>query len=432
MPTRLSFFTLLAVTVVAIAADNWPEFRGPHGNGHADARGLPLTWSEDENVRWKTAIHDKGWSSPVIWGNQVWVTTATEAGDKCYAVAVDRDTGKVVHDIPLFEVRLAPRKAGNTPPSIMAPYEEWARFNSYASPSPVIEEGRVYVHFGATGTACLETATGKVLWQRTDLECGHHRGAGSSPILHGDLVILTFDGFDVQYLVALNKADGKTVWKRDRNFHNPEKNGDLKKAYSTPLVITVNDRPLLVSPSAEATAAYDPKSGEEVWRVVHGGMNASQRPVFGDGKLFTGGADGGKLLVAVRPDGKGNVTRTHTEWASTDRAAPNRTSVLLVWAKLFMVNSGGIALCLDAGTGKELRRERLGSTGPFWASPIYADGKWYAFDEKGQGFVLTADEKLTVLAANKLAAGGRASPAAVGSALYVRTDTHLYRLEAKK
>jgi outer membrane protein assembly factor BamB len=433
MPSRLSVFTLLAVTLVAWSADHWPEFRGPHGNGHADATNLPLTWLEDENVRWKTAVHDKGWSSPVIWGNQVWVTTATEAGDKCYAIAIDRDSGKVVHDLLLFEVRLAPRKGGNTPPSIMAPYEEWARFNSYASPTPALEEGRVYVHFGATGTACLDTATGKVLWTRTNLECGHHRGAGSSPILHGDLVILTFDGFDVQYLAALDKKTGDTVWKRDRNFHEATKNGDLKKAYSTPVVIAVNDRPMLVSQSAEATAAYDPKTGEEVWRVVHKGMNASQRPVFGDGKLFTSGSDGGRSLLAVRPDGKGNVTRSHVEWAHDKGAAPNRTSVLLVGDKLFMVNTGGIATCVDAKSGKELNRVRLDSKGgQFWASPIYADGKWYAFDDKGHGFVISADEKLTVLATNKLATGGRPSPAAVGNALYVRTETHLYRLEVKK
>src|SRR5687767_2370684 len=224
MSFRLPLFGLLAVSLAAVAADNWPEFRGPHGNGHADASNLPLTWSEDQNVRWKTAIHDKGWSSPVIWENQVWVTTATEKGDKCYAVALDKDTGKVIHDVLLFEVRLKPTAGKKKPPSIMAEYEEWATFNSYASPTPAIEEGRVYAHFGSTGTACLDTATGKVLWKRTDLECGHHRGAGSSPVLFENLVILTFDGFDVQYLVALDKKSGDTVWKRDRKFHPEERN----------------------------------------------------------------------------------------------------------------------------------------------------------------------------------------------------------------
>ena len=431
MPIRFSLAAFLFATLTALSADNWPEFRGPYGDGRSDATNLPLTWSETENVRWKTAIHDKGWSSPVVWGNQVWLTTATENGDKCYAVAVDRDTGKVIHDILLFEVNVRPVK-GKNPPSIAAPYEQWAAFNSYASPTAAIEEGRVYAHFGTAGTACLDTATGKVLWKRTDLECCHHRGAGSSPVLHGDLVILTFDGFDVQYVVALSKKTGETVWKRERNFHAPEKNGDLRKAYATPLVITVDDRPLVVSPSAEATAAYDPKTGEEVWRVVHGGMNASMRPVFGQGKLFTGGSDGGKQLVAVRPDGKGDVTKSHTDWVYT-KGAPNRSSFLLVGDKLLMVNSGGITICLDAKDGKELKKDRLDSKGgQFWASPIVADRKWYAFDDAGHGFVISADEKMTVLATNTLASGGRASPAAVGKALYVRTFTHLYRIEENK
>jgi outer membrane protein assembly factor BamB len=432
MPIRLSCACVLAVLTTTLAADNWPEFRGPFGDGRTDAKNLPLTWSETQNVRWKTAIHDKGWSSPVVWGNQVWVTTATEKGDKCFAVAVDRDTGKVLYDVLLFEVRLAPVK-GKNPPSIAAPYEQWEQYNSYASPTPAIEEGRVYAHFGSTGTACLDTATGKVLWKRTDLECCHHRGAGSSPVLFDNLVILTFDGFDLQYLVALDKKTGETVWKRDRKFHPPETNGDLRKAYSTPLVVTVGDRKLVVSPSAAATAAYDPKTGEEVWRVVHGGMNASLRPVFGQGKLFTSGSDGGKALVAVRPDGTGNVTNSHTEWSIGKGNVPNRTSFLLVGDKLFMVNSAGIATCVSAGDGKELGRERLDSKGgQFWASPIFAEGKWYGFDDKGHGFVVSADEKLTVLATNKLEAGCRASPAAVGNALYVRTLTHLYRLEEGK
>ena len=432
MPIRISLIALLLASCAAIAAGNWPEFRGPHGDGRTDAKNLPLNWSDTQNVAWKTPIHDKGWSSPVIWGNQVWVTTATEAGDKFYAIAIDRDSGKIIHDLLLFEVKLAAKKPKG-PPSIAAPYEEWGTFNTYASPTPAIEEGRIYVHFGISGTACLDTATGKVLWKRTDFTCNHHRGPGSSVVLHGDMLYLTFDGFDVQYVVALDKKTGDTVWKRDRNFHAEGKNGDLKKAYSTPQIITVNDRALLVSPSAEATAAYDPKTGDEVWRVVHGGMNASMRPVFGKGKLFTGGADGGKLLVAVRPDGKGDITKSHVEWAQAKGSAPNRSSIVMAGDRLFMVNSGGIMSCVDVKDGKELTKERLDcKSAKFWCSPIIADGKWYTFDDEGGGYVISADEKLTVLATNRLPAGTRSSPAVSGNALYVRTFTHLYRIEEKK
>jgi outer membrane protein assembly factor BamB len=236
----------------------------------------------------------------------------------------------------------------------------------------------------------------------------------------------------VQYVVALSKKTGETVWKRDRKFHPEERNGDMRKAYATPLVITVNDRALVVSPSADATAAYDAKTGDEVWRVVHGGMNASLRPLFGDGKVFTASSDGGKQLIAVRADGKGDVTKTHVDWAYA-KGAPNRSSLLLVADHLLMVNSGGIATCVDAKDGKELNKVRLESNAAkFWASPILSDGKWFTFDDEGQGYVLSADEKLSVLAMNKLADGCRASPAAVGNALYVRTFTHLYRIEEKK
>jgi outer membrane protein assembly factor BamB len=432
MPFRLPLFAVLAASAVALAADNWPEFRGPHGDGHADATGLPTAWSETQNVRWKTAIHDKGWSSPVVWGNQVWVTTATEAGDKLYAVGLDRETGKVIHDVLLFEVKLAPKPAKKSPPSVMAAYEEWAGFNSYASPTPAVEEGRVYAHFGSTGTACLDTATGKVLWKRDDLKCGHHRGPGSSPVLYGDLVILTFDGFDVQYLAALDKNTGKTVWQKDRNFQPAQDNGDTKKGYGTPLVITVGGKPELVSPSAKATAAYDPRTGDEIWRVVHGGMNAGHRPVFGNGLVFTASSDGGDGLVAIKPDGTGNVTQSHVPW-KFKAGVPNRSSFLVAGDNLLMVNSGGIATCVGIKDGKEKNKVRLETRGAnVWASPVLAEGKWYVFDDAGTGFVLSADEKLDVLATNKLAGGGRASPAAVGHALYHRTFTHLYRIEETK
>lgn len=407
---------------VAVAGDRWTEFRGPRGDGHADAKNLPTQWSETKNIAWKVAVHDKGWSSPVVWGQQVWVTTATAKGDKCYAVALDRATGKVIHDVLVFDVER---------PDPKDPFHEWEKFNSYASPTPVLEEGRIYVHYGVSGTACLDTNTGKILWKQSDFKCNHHRGAGSSPIVVGDLVILTFDGFDVQFLAALDKNTGKIVWKKDRQFHPAEKNGDLKKAYGTPLLIEANKQQLIVSPSAEATAAYDPKTGNEVWRVTHGGMNASLRPVFGHGMIFTASSDGGKQLVAVKADGKGDVTSTHTAW-TFNKGAPNRASFLLVGDLLLMVNSGGIASAVNVKDGKELNKLRLDpKANKFTASPIYNDGKWYAFDEDGHGFVLSADKELKILELNKLATGCKASPAAVDGQLFVRTLTHLYCIGTK-
>ena len=422
--SRLALLLLLCSALPVFAGDNWPEFRGPHGDGHADARGLPLKWNEKENVKWKTAIHDKGWSSPVVWGDQVWLTTASPKGEKLYAVALDRETGKVIHDLLIFEI---------SRPDPKDPYHVWAGFNSYSSPTPAIEEGRVYLHYGVAGTACVDTKTGKILWSIKDreLECNHHRGPASSPVLAGELVILTFDGFDVQFLAGVDKKTGKIVWKKDRKFHPESMNGDMKKAYSTPLLIKSGGKDLLVSPSADATAAYDPKTGDEIWRVVHGGMNASLRPVFGAGKVYTATSDGGKQLVAIRPEGTGNITKTNIEW-TFGKGAPNRSSFLAHGDKLYMVNSGGIVTCLDAKDGKELAKTRLEAKGAnFTASPIISEDKIYLFDEKGGGYVLSATPELKLLSANVLDDGCKASPAAVGKSLFVRTQTSLYCLEAK-
>src|SRR5687768_11795691 len=199
------WFLPLVALMLALPArsDHWPQFRGPEGNGHSLAKGLPTTWSEANNVRWKTAIHGKAWSSPVIWDNQIWVTTAPEDGTQLFAICVDRESGKILRELKLFDVA-APQFCH--------------KFNSYASPTPVLEEGRAYITFGSPGTACLDTKTAKVLWERRDLECNHYRAAGSSPIIYRDLLILSFDGSDQQYIAALNKKTGKTVWKTDRSI----------------------------------------------------------------------------------------------------------------------------------------------------------------------------------------------------------------------
>lgn len=421
---RFAFLLLLGSAASSFAGDNWPEFRGPHGDGHADSKNLPTNWSETENIKWKTAIHDKGWSSPVIWGNQIWLTTATTKGEKLFAVALDRLTGKIIHDVQIFEI---------SRPDSKDPYHLWANFNSYSSPTPAIEEGRVYVHYGVAGTACLDTTTGKILWKIKDkeLDCNHHRGPASSPVIVGDMLILTFDGFDVQFLAGIEKQTGKIAWKKDRKFHPESMNGDMKKAYSTPLLIKADGKAMLVSPSADATAAYDPKTGEEIWRVVHGGMNASLRPVFGAGKVFTASSDGGKQLVAIRPSGTGNITKSNIEW-SFAKGAPNRSSFLFHNDKLFMVNSGGIVTCLDAKDGKEIGKTRLDAKGAnFTASPIISEDKIYMLDEKGGGYVLSATPELNVMGTGKLDDGCKASPAAVGNSLFIRTQGFLYCIEKK-
>lgn len=408
------------VACVAQAEENWPQFRGPNGDGHSDATGLPLTWSETENVKWKTPIHGKAWSSPVIWGGQVWMTTAPEEGTRLHAVCVDKESGKVVRDLKLFDVVL---------PQYVHP------FNSYASPTPVIEEGRVYVTFGSPGTACLDPQTGKVLWQRRDLKCNHFRGAGSSPILYRDLLVMNFDGSDHQFVVALNKKTGETVWetKRSVDFQDlapdgkPQAEGDYRKAFATPHVASFDGKDILLSSGAKAHYAYEPLTGKELWRVEERGQHsAATRPVVGHGLIFipTGFSKG--QLLAVKPGGSGVVTDTHVAWRAK-RGVPNKPSLLVVNELLFMVEDGGFASCLEAKTGREIWQERIG--GAYSASPILAEGRIYAMSEDGKSVVFAAAREHKKLAENRLADGFMASPAVSGNALFLRTKKALYRIE---
>jgi outer membrane protein assembly factor BamB len=413
----------IALVATLLALAQWPQFRGPDGNGVSTATGLPTTWSETQNVRWKTPIHGRAWSSPVILGRQVWLTTATPDGKQLSALAIDKDTGKIQFDLKLFDV----------------PNPQFAHsFNSYASPTPVIEAGRVYVTFGSPGTAAIDTATGKVVWERRDLECNHFRGAGSSPVIFRNLLLMHFDGSDVQYVVALDKHTGKTVWqtKRSVDFQDLEPNGkikadgDFRKAFSTPTIVMANGRPVMVSLGSMAAYGYDPLTGKELWRVVErGNFSSSTRPVAGHGLVYFPTGFNTAQIFAVRPDGSGDVTSTHVTWKAP-RGAPNKPSILLLDGLLYMVNDGGIVTCIDAVKGEEVWRGRL--TDSYSASPIAAEGRIYFFSEDGKATVIAAGREFKVLAENSLDAGFMASPAVDGNALYLRTRTHLYRIENKK
>ena len=405
----------------------WPDFRGPWGNGHVAAPGdtqpvgLPLRWSETENVKWKTPIPHRGWSTPVVLDGRIWLTTAALDGRDFFAVCVDAQTGQVRSSEKVFHAD-DPEPLGNN-------------VNCYASPSPVIEAGRVYVHFGSYGTACLDADTGKVLWERRDLPCRHFRGPGSSPILLEDLLVLTFDGVDVQYLAALDKKTGRTVWKTDRTTvwddldaqGRPIREGDYRKAFSTPLVIDAGGRRQLISPGSKAAYAYDPRTGQELWKVRHAAHTAVLRPVFGQGLLVFCTGLGKPELWAVRPDGRGDVTRTHVAWKA-EAGAPKTPSPVIVDDLLYAVGDDGAVLCLEAATGKQVWKERIG--GNYAASPIYADGRIYFFNQQGKATVLKAGRAFEVLATNTLEDGFMASPAVWGKALILRTKTHLYRIEA--
>ena len=321
-----------------------------------------------------------------------------------------------VHRPCLGQDRARPRLGSKDNPDYCHP------FNSYASSTPYIEKGRLYPHFGSNGTWCIDTTTGKTLWKRRDLKCNHFRGDASSPVVYGDIVYLIFDGFDFQYVAALDTMTGKTVWKTDRNIKWPSDNGDFRKAYATPALFEIDGKPQLICPSAECTIAYDPKSGVELWRISHGGMNGEARPVMGGGLLYLTSGHSGKLL-ALKPPLLGMVPKEAVSW-QVAKGVPSRPSLLLDGGLLFMVGDNGVATCLDASSGKVYWSERL--DGEFSASPILAGKNIYCCNESGKTFVLSASTTFNVVAENRLDNGFMASPAVAGDDLILRTRTHLY------
>ena len=407
----------------------WPDYRGPFGDGHVSAPGetkligLPLDWSETNHVKWKTEIPLHGISTPVVMGGQVWLTTAPDDGHDFFAIRVEAESGKVTLNEKIFHSD-QPESLGNG-----------ASMNSYATPSAVIEPGRVYVHFGSFGTACLDTSTGKALWKREDLRCRHYRGPSSSPVLFENLVILTFDGADVQYLVALDKKTGATVWKTDRSVvwnddnvpGQMAKDGDLRKAHGTPLIVTAAGKSQMFSAGAKAAYGYDPRTGRELWKVHYNDWSTAPRPLFDHGLAYFITGLTKKEMLAVKTDGQGDVTSTHVAWSLKTHVG-KYSSPILVDGLIYTASDESFISCLDAATGDTVWTERVG--GKFAASPIYGDGRLYFVDQQGTTLVLKPGRKLEVLAKNTLEKGCMASPAVAGKALYLRTRTHLYRIES--
>jgi outer membrane protein assembly factor BamB len=428
---------ILLIPLAGECADHWPQFRGPNGDGHAaDAKDLPVAWTETENVKWKTPIHDKGWSSPVIWGNQIWLTTATDEGSRLFALCVDKNTGRILHDVKVFDA--------------VQP-ELWKKYNSYASPTPVIEEGRVYVTFGEAGTACLDTKTGKVLWERRDLKCNHYRGAGSSPILYQNLLILHFDGADDQFVIALDKRTGKTAWKTQRSVDfkdlgpdgKPRMEGDLRKAYGTPQVVTMEGRTVMLSTGAKALFAYEPLTGKELWQVeVQPYHSSGARPLYAHGLVyFPAGFSRGHFLAIKPPPASawkaGNVTDASKDgeqdpgkaqfvWRLT-KGVPETPTPVIQDDLLLVVDNNGFASAVEALTGRVLWNERLLKA--VYASPVLAGGRVYACDRDGKTAVFAAGREFKLLGEGKLEGSIEAAPAVSGNALFLRTSQALYRIQ---
>jgi outer membrane protein assembly factor BamB len=415
MTSRIRTALLLVLPLAALsvrAGDAWSQFRGPNQDGISDATELPTLWSETENVKFKIPIPGEGWSSPVVLGGQVWMTTATDEGHSLRAVCVQRDSGSIVHDVEVFHVDEPEHKN---------------QFNSYASPTPVLEEGRVYVCFGAYGSACLDAETGRPIWKNTELKINHMEGPGSSPIIYKDLYILNCDGTDFQYVAALGKNTGKLAWKMNRSYaFGWLKIAPLRKAYSIPKVIDVGGRDELVSVGAYRVSAYEPATGEELWSVDHPGYSCVPVPLYGNGLVYVCTGYNTAELFAIRPGGSGDVTKTAVAW-KFKQSVPYKPSPLLLGGEIYFAHDNGVVHCLDAKTGAVVWRNRL--EGSYTASPVYAGGRIYFSNEKGKTTVIEAGREFKVIAQNQLPGRILASPAVVGDAIFLRTDTHLYRIE---
>lgn len=392
---------LLLLLSLPLYAQDWPEFRGPSGQGHSTERGLPLVWSESKNVKWKVALPGQGWSSPAIQGDRVWLTTATENGKSLRLLAVNRETGALLHNLEIFRLSAAA--------AIHAK-------NSPASPTPVLEGDRVYVHFGANGTACLKQS-GAIVWKtKLDYDNGQH-GPGGSPVLYEDLLILNCDGEREQYVIALDKLTGKQRWRKPRSG---------AQAYTTPLIVKLASGDQLISVGAFRTFAYEPRTGKEIWNVSYGeGFSNVPRPVAGNGLVYLCTGFFQPAVLAVRLDGRGDVTKSHVAW-SHKRGAPLTPSPLLVGEELYFVSDNGIATCVDAKTGAQHWQQRLG--GNHSASPLAADGRIYFLSEEGEAVVIAPGPQFKELARNQLDGRTLASIAVAGGSFFLRSHSHLYRL----
>jgi outer membrane protein assembly factor BamB len=395
----------LVLPLLVAEAEDWPQFRGPAGDGRSSEANLPVTWSERENIRWKVPIPGRGWSSPVIAGGDVWLTVATDGNRSLRLLSLDAGTGRIRTNVEVF--RLAAPVAGHEK-------------NSAASPTPIIEGDRVYVHFGSYGTACVRR-DGAILWRSQELKFAQVHGPGGSPAMYENLLIVNCDGHDRQFVAALDTNTGKVVWQQPR---------PSAMAYATPLVIRTPNGAQVVSPGAHRAVSYNPKTGEVLWFVTYGdGFSNVPRPVFAHGLVYVTTGFYTPKLLAVRTEGKGNVSSTHVAW-QYERGVPLTSSPVIAGQYLYMVSDNGIATCLNALTGQELWRQRL--SGSYSASPVFADGKIWFLSEDGETHVVLAGKEFRRVAVNTLEGRFLASMAVSSGALFLRSDTHLYRISAER
>jgi outer membrane protein assembly factor BamB len=383
------------------------------------AGNIPTVWSESTNVKWKTEIHGRGWSTPVVTGDQIWVTTATEDGKKMYAVCVSKESGKILHDILVLENEKV----------------KWKNeMNTYATPSPVASDGYVYAEFGPYGTVCIEAKSGRIVWKRTDISTENiPHGPASSPIIYKNLLILHHDAAESHKITALNKKTGATVWQVNRP---PEFYEGLteawRKSHTSPIIITVNGKDQLISVGAQLCQVFDPETGKEIWRVTYGGGDSTvSSPLFWNGIVYINTGLKPTELWAVRADGQGDVTATNIIWKCIENV-PGISTPVIIKGLIYMVNEKGLLSCLDAKTGQLIWKEKLQGNYNFNTAPVSIGDKIYLNNVDGGTIVIKADNKFQVVAENKLEGKLIARPVVSENSLILRSDTHIYRIENSK
>lgn len=398
-----------------VSADDWLEFRGPGGQGHAGNNGVPTKWSTEENVAWKSEIPGKGWSSPVLFRGKLYLTTAVPDGDgdipgqSLRGVCVDATSGKIEWNVELFRMvsgnRVHPK-------------------NSHASASPLCDGERIYMHFGTHGTACLEQ-DGSIVWTTKELKYAPVHGNGGSPVLFEDLIIVNCDGADRQSIVALDRKDGSIRWQRDRAA-TPVKGF----AFCTPILIKVANETQLVSSGADVVMGLSPLTGEEIWRVQYkGGYSVVPRPVYANGMVFVCTGYDSPTLLAIRVDGaKGDVTESHVAW-KVNKRVPLNPSPLVIDGLLYLISDDGVLSCLESDSGNSIWQQRVG--GAYSASPTYVDGRIYLQSEQGETTVVAPGREYKELAKSELGERTFASYAIAKGAIFLRSENALWRLQEK-
>jgi outer membrane protein assembly factor BamB len=424
MPLKKICALLLLLAGLPLHAENWPRFRGPTGQGISTEKGVPTSWGTDSNVVWKTAIQGDGWSSPVVWGNRVFLTSATEKGKRCHVLALEKNTGNILWDKEVFEQEPA-RKEDK---------------NSYATPTPCTDGERLYAVFG-DGSVVASTMDGSMVWTNREAKFYSRHGLGASPIVYDGLVIMPYDGsnkvgeagkypqvtseerlgwqipWDKSFIVGLDAKTGTRVWTAKR--------GMSRIAHVTPNILQADGGAQLISCAGDAVQGFDPKTGERIWTVYSQGEGVTPSFAMGDGLIFTSSGFEKTTLRTVKVGGKGDVTQSHVAWEQR-KGAPTQSSLLYVKPYLYSVTDGGIANCYKAETGDVVYQERIGGT--FCASPVYADGNIYFLSEQGDTTVVKAGPEFKVISKNSIGERCQASMAISDRAIYIRSDKHLFRM----